>query len=210
MTQSNKYVNFLRSLDWPRLQLRYAIAYSPQEIEYMMRMRNYRCQDVYQLASTRCLFSTNTSAFLLNNADTWREIDLFRTDLSSLRAINIEIDVTDRLDHMFILVYLGSSQESPTGWYIIQSYINQYTTRIEPIDINAFLSMIKRWTVSGVNPQEWKQVFHADMPSRNRAILTVYGVSRIFPDSMHQSVKEIEGQISSVYKDDITICLLSL
>lgn len=211
---------YLRSLDWPTLQVLFGLGLSKQDLDDTIYMAREKCEKAIMLLQTRCLFSTNLAAYLLNNVDTWKGTDLSTVStqqgLSQVKGINIEIDVTSRLDHMFVLAYLGKSEESPTGWYIIQSYVNQYETIVEPIDALQFIQTVQRWRTRGVNPDEWKYYFHADMPSTNRALPHVYVAHRIFTDNLPKTVNSIHSRVqqllnipNSYLHDDEYQCILS-
>lgn len=195
-------VSYLRSLDWSALQVLFGLGFDRQNIDETIEMARQKCQKALTLLQTRCLFSTNLSAHLLNNRDEWWGTDLSTLatsiGLSHVKAINIEIDVTSRLDHMFVLANLGPTQESPTGWYLIQSYVNQYHTIIEPVDALKLIQTIQRWRVQGVNPDEWRYYFHADMPSTNRAIPHVYTVKEIYLSDVIKNVNNIYKRVSDL------------
>lgn len=195
------HIEYLRSLDWPTLQVLFGIGFTRNDVDDTIEMATRRCEKALDLLHTRCLFSTNLSAYLLNHHDYWPHIDLSELltgeGLANVKAINIEIDVTARLDHMFVLVNLGESQ-----WYIIQSYVNQYTTMIEPVDIQRLLTTIQRWRVNGVNPSEWRYYFHADMPSTNQALPHVYVARRVFPSNLQSSVSHIYKKVNRLLNDD--------
>lgn len=195
--------NYLRSLDWSTLQVLFGLGFARQDVDDTIEMATRRCEKALTLMQTRCLFSTNLCAYLLNNVDDWPAVDLSQLTseegLSQVKAINIEIDVTSRLDHMFILAYLGRSQESPTGWYIIQSYVNQYRTIVEPIDALALIQTIQRWRTEGVDPNEWQYYFHANMPSNNVAIPHVYFAKRVFTQNLPNVVNNIYNRVRHLW-----------
>lgn len=196
---------YLRTLNWSSLQVLFGLGFERQNVDDTIDMAEKRCEHVLTLLHTRCLFSTNLSAHLLNNVDEWWGTDLITLvtaqGISRVKAINIEIDVTTYLDHMFVLVYLGKSTESPTGWYIIQSYVNQYETVVEPINALELIQVIQRWRSQGVNPVEWKHYFHADMPSTNLANPHVYTVNNIFVDNIRENVGNISRRVQDLLND---------
>lgn len=212
-------VSYLRSLDWSKLQVLFGLVFDKQNVDDTIIMARQKCQQALTLLQTRCLFSTNLCAHLLNSKDEWWGTDLSTLDtveeLRRVKAINIEIDVTSRLDHMFILANFGPTYESPSGWYIIQSYVNQYETRVEPIDALSLIQTIQRWRIQGVNPSEWRKYFHADMPSRNNAVPHVYAVKNIYLQDIPNNVENIYRRVerllnntnSYVYREDY-MCLL--
>lgn len=198
----------LRSLDWPDLQVIFGLGYDRQNIDDTLEMAARQCLRALSLIQTRCLFSTNLAAYLLNNRDEWTGIDLTSlttaNGLSQVQGINIEIDVTTRLDHMFVLAYLGQSRESPSGWYLIQSYVNQYTTRVDPVDALELIQTIQRWRINGVDPQEWRYYFHADIPSTNKAIPHVYATSQVYPGDIRGNVEMIRRRMRNLQRNPLS------
>jgi hypothetical protein len=192
---SSNIISYLKSLDWPSLQVLFAMGYCKNDVDDTINMAQGLCQSTLRLIQTRCLFSTNLAAHLLNAHDKWRFIDFNDIDINKNIAINIEIDVTQRLDHMFVLVRIDGR------WYIIQSYVNEYTAIIEPIDIAEFLQTVRKWRLYGVNPLEWKKYFHADMPSMNRALPHVYVVDSIYPSAIHSNIQDLSKRINLLYKN---------
>jgi len=192
---SSSVISYLASLDWPSLQVLFGIGYCKKDVDDTLYMANEICQEALMLLHTRCLFSTNLAAHLLNSRDNWKAIDLNDINLNTVKAINIEIDVTSRLDHMFVLANIDGK------WYIIQSYVTKYTTIIEPINIEEFLSTIRKWRMNGVNPLEWKKYFHANMPSMNRALPHIYAVDKIYTNDIQNNVNAIVNTVNTLYKD---------
>lgn len=190
-------LQYLNGIDWARDTIFYALSYEKQNVDDTIIMANNQCRHVIELLYTRCLFSTNFTGFILNRRDRWKHLSIssLKNNIHSYKAINIELDVTDRLDHMFILVNLENK------WYIIESYVNKYGTIIEPINIDEFIRDLVSWVEYGVNPVQWKKYFHADIPSRNRAIPHIYVTDRIIMDDLYKSVSTVENRLQSLIND---------
>lgn len=185
-------LQYLLTLNWPRYMTLYAVAYETSDVDMNMQTAKNDCPRLQRILRTRCLFSTNLTGFILNRTDDWLKMTLshLMSNTQRYKAINIEIDVERYLDHMFILVYTDGA------WYIVQSYINRYSTRVEPINIGIFLNTLLRWTKSGVKNSEWRHYFHADMPSTRRAIPHIYGVTRLISQDVSTAIPTIQGSIA--------------
>lgn len=188
-------ISLLSNLDWPKLQVLYGLGFLKEDIDQTLLMARKRCSDALHLVQTRCLFSTFLAEFLLSDGQTWQEIDLSRItshSLNNIKAFSIEIDVTQRLDHMFVLAKLDDN------WYIIQSYVNKYYAIVEPVDIVDLLTTIQRWRVNGVNSTEWRKFFHEDMPSNNKAVPHVYIATHIAPNMISKRIKTIVNRVNAL------------
>lgn len=189
-------ITYLQSIDWPILHILFGLGYIRSHIDETIDMSPVYCINALHFVKTRCLISNTLCRYLVNNRDTWKSTDimtLYTTyGLSKVKAINIEIDVTPTIDHMFILLYTGPTNESPSGWYIVQSYIGRYTTIVEPIDAQQLIHTIRRWKSSGVNPVEWKKYFHVDIIASNPVTTHIYTTDRIY-------IQEIPNRVSSIY-----------
>jgi hypothetical protein len=195
-------ISYMRSLDWPKLQVLYGIGYDREVIDETIEMSPVHCASASHLVQTRCLISNTLCRYLVNSKDIWKSTDLItlytKDGLSRVKAIGIEIDVTPAIDHMFVLIYVGPTAESPSGWYIVQSYINRYSTIIEPIDALQLIRTIRRWRSSGVDPSEWKRYFHADITATDIAVPHTYVIDRLHIDSMPNMVQSIYDRINSL------------
>lgn len=202
---------YLTSLDWPRYTMMYAIGMMPEHV-LDTKDESPSCDTYIKYVRTRCLFSTYLAQYMINREDPWPAIPLPRT-LNGIKAMNIEIDVDEHIDHMFMLVNLD-------GWYIIQSYIGLYTCIIEKVDIHQLMKAIRRWETDGVSIDEWYQWFHARIPSRMEGIRTrshVYATNRIRWSNVMDGTDLIDARIdrlmanrgSYIHSDDFT-CLLSV
>lgn len=205
-------ISFLRSIDWPSCQVLFAFGYESAEIDACIEMvvSGNVCEESLHLLHTRCLFSTTLASFILNRQETWRRMDIEKLDHSfqtlgddmGLMAISIEIDVTSDLDHMFTLLYTGPSKESPSGWYIIQSYVMEYSAIIEPINAKELISNIFMWNKYGTDPSIWKKYFHADLDSTNRANPHIYVTDKIHTDDINTALETIKARVQSLINDD--------
>lgn len=204
-------IGFLRSIDWPTYQVLFGFGYEKNEVDACIRMAppDNACLVSLQLLRTRCLFSTILATFMLNRRETWRGASIhelehmfqFSSHKPEIVAISIEIDVTARLDHMFTLLYVGPTKESPSGWYIIQSYVMKYHTVIEPIDAKELIYEISRWKKHGTDPSSWERFFHAQLPSTNKAKPHLYVAKEIHIDDLMISQSTIKKRIQKLLDD---------
>lgn len=190
-------LSILDNLDWGKYQTLFAFTHENKDLYETIDMAQRECKDATLFLSTRCILSTKLAGFLLNREDEWREVDFQyvyqNQSLQGIEAINIEIDVTDRLDHMFMLFKMDGQ------WYILQSYVTKYEAFLDPVDIDEILSAIYRWTIYGVNPQEWEYFFHVPIPSTNIAVPTVYIAENIYPDQVESGIQEIENILDMIF-----------
>lgn len=190
---------YLSSLDWAKYSLRYAVTYMPSHV-LDTRDTSNGCSQYHLYVRTRCLFSTYLAQYMLNRRDKWKEISLSQSirDIDSIMAMNIEIDVTDYVDHMFMVALIDGE------WFIIQSYIGIYPCIIEKVNILDLLDTIDRWGRRGVSRDEWHSLFHAWIPRRMNGIRTtpyIYATDRIFPNDAMKTEGEIDHRLVSELSD---------
>lgn len=182
----NDLLRILESIDWERYQILRAIAYDREDVYETISMTPGACsQKAKNLLKTRCLLSNELARFILDRRNTWQWLTTNTVDLQRHTAISVEIDVTERLDHMFVLVNVAMPDMAP-DWYIIQSYIGRYTTIMEDIDASALIHDIRRWEQNGVDPHEWQQWFHASLPVDKpypKVVSHMFGTNRSFYDN---------------------------
>ncbi len=183
-------------------QGRYALCYKEEDVKDMIQNTRQKTIDHWrQLMDTRCLFSASLASFILNRHDQWTHTSIDRILGQGVMAASIEIDVTDILDHIFIVFKdpdQGYAGNGKSRWWIIQSYINRYTATIEPIDIEDLVATIQRWMVQGVKSDEWQHFFHAPMPSTNRCHPHVYTINRYIGQDIQSAINVVEERLQSM------------
>lgn len=189
----SQVVSFLRSIDWPTYQGRYGLGFKEEDVKDMiLHTRNKTVEHFRELLDTRCLFSASLASFILNRQDLWIHTTVDHVLDPNVVAASIEIDVNDIFDHMFV-IFRNSNQ-----WWIVQSYVNLYTARIEPINVQDLVSTIKRWMVQGVKDQEWQRFFHAPMKATNRAHPHVYVIRRFIEQDMKTAIDTVDDRIQAL------------
>lgn len=190
---------YLSSFDWAKYSMHYAITTMPEHL-LDTRAASDDCDQYEYYARTRCLFSTYLAQEMLNRHDVWRRtpIDNAVMRMGTIMAMNIEVDVEDWVDHMFMLFRLDGQ------WYVIQSYIGQYPAIIEKVDGQRLIRDIQRWEREGVPREEWFKWFHVWIPESMDGVKTVshiYATNHIYPEGAPHVVDRIDRRMYELLSD---------
>lgn len=118
--------------------------------------------------------------------------------MGTIMAMNIEIDVEDWVDHMFMLFRIDDQ------WYIIQSYIGQYDAIIEKVDGVQLMRDMLRWEREGLPREEWYKWFHVWIPESMDGVRTqshIYATNHIYPEDAQNVIDRIDMRMNDLLRD---------
>lgn len=192
----------LLSLDIERYKRRYCLVRNIYHIDETYFISKEYNMSFPVLMNTRCIVTHDALSYLLNSIDRWTEID---GGLNDYRILSINLQC-EHIGHIFLCV------RDRDQWYMISSYANEYSTRVQKVDMISLFSSIDYMSISGID-DTWNDIFSCQERCISGCIprVSICGKRSIMIDTINDTVERIDvsikNGISHIYCD-IYSCLL--